>query len=36
MSIQGASLLAHVADEVGRRAALIVEATIRSMSRTND
>jgi len=31
MSIEGARLLAHVADEVGRRAALIVEATIRAM-----
>jgi nucleoside phosphorylase len=36
MSIQGASLLAHVADEVGRRAALIVEATIRTMSDPSD
>ncbi len=35
MSIQGASLLAHVADEVGRRAALIVAATIRAMGDTN-
>jgi nucleoside phosphorylase len=32
MSIEGSSILAHVADEVGRRAAMVVEATIRSMS----
>lgn len=32
MTIAGSSVLAHVADEVGRRAAMVVEATIRSMS----
>ena len=31
MSMVGSSILAHVADEVGRRAALVVEATIRAM-----
>lgn len=31
MTIAGSSVLAHVADEVGRRAALVVEATIRAM-----
>jgi adenosylhomocysteine nucleosidase len=31
LSVEGASILAHVADEVGRRAAMVVEATIRAM-----
>lgn len=31
MSIAGSSVLAHVAGEVGRRAALVVEATIRAL-----
>jgi len=31
MTIAGSSVLAHVAEEVGRRAALVVEATIRAM-----
>jgi nucleoside phosphorylase len=34
LSIEGSSVLAHVADEVGRRAALVVEATIQAMGRT--
>ncbi len=35
MSIEGSSVLAHVADEVGRRAAMIVEATIRATAGTD-
>ncbi|MGH9174531.1 MAG: hypothetical protein ACRD1H_09240, partial [Vicinamibacterales bacterium] len=31
LDIEGASVLAHVAEEVGRRAALVVEATIRAL-----
>jgi len=31
MTIAGSSVLAHVASEVGRRAALVVEATVRAM-----
>jgi adenosylhomocysteine nucleosidase len=34
LSIEGSSVLAHVADEVGRRAALVVEATIQAMGGT--
>ena len=35
MSIAGSSVLAHVADEVGRRAALVIEATIEAMGITD-